>query len=316
MTLQQLEYAVALHKHKNYSRAADTINVSQPALSIQIKKLEEELKLKIFDRTRTAVLPTSEGKVFLERAQLLLTQARQLKDLSIELNEDFVGELKIGVIPTLAPYLLPLFIKNLNEQFPNVKIHIKETLTQDIIRLIKEGQLDAGIISTPIESKIKMEAIPLFYEGFKLFVSTEHRLYKKRKVKVSDIPVKDLWLLSEGNCFRDQVNNICELAKAEGEQNLFFFESNSIEALCRIVEFKGGITFLPELTTLHFSNEHEEMIKDLSGTKRVREVSIVHLPNSIRQQKLLQLANIIQKNIPKNLIKKGNSELIPTNVVL
>jgi LysR family hydrogen peroxide-inducible transcriptional activator len=316
MTLQQLDYALALRRHKNYSRAAEHMGISQPAMSIQIKKLEEETSLKLFDRQRNAVLPTQEGLIFLERAQLLLTQARQLSDLAAELNDDFVGELRIGVIPTLAPYILPLFIKNLNEEFPRLKIHVKEAITEEVIRMIKSGDLDGGIISTPIESQIKMDHVPLFYEGFKLFVSTDHELYHKSKVNVKDIPIKDLWLLSEGNCFRDQVNNICELAKKGDGQNLFFFESNSIEALCRIVEFKGGITFLPELTTLHFGSEHEEMIKDLLGTKRVREISLVSLPNTVRQYKLQQLAKVIQNNIPKNLLNKGKSELIPTNVQL
>ncbi len=316
MTLQQLSYAIALQRYKNYSRAAESMGISQPAMSIQIRKLEEQTSLKLFDRRRNAVIPTQEGLIFLERAQLLLTQARQLQDLVTELNDDFVGELKIGVIPTLAPYLLPLFIKNLNEEFPKLKIHVKEAITEEVIRLIKSGELDGGIISTPIESKISLDTIPLFYEGFKLFVSTDHALYAKRKINVRDIPVKDLWLLSEGNCFRDQVNNICEVARKEESQNLFFFESNSIEALCRIVEFKGGITFLPELTTLHFGSEHEEMIKDLLGPKRVREVSLVYLPNTIRAHKLGQLAKVIQANIPKSLLNKGKSTLIPTNVQL
>lgn len=316
MTLQQLDYALALQRHKNYSRAAEYVGISQPAMSIQIRKLEEETCLKLFDRQRNKVVPTQEGQIFLERAQLLLTQSRQLTELAAELNDNFIGELRIGVIPTLAPYILPLFIKNLNEQFPRLKFHVKEAITEEIIRMIKSGELDGGIISTPIESRISLDHTPLFYEGFKLFVSTDHQLYKKSKINVKDIPVKDLWLLSEGNCFRDQVNNICEIAKKGDGQNLFFFESNSIEALCRIVEFKGGITFLPELTTLHFGSEHEEMIKDLLGIKRVREVSLVYLPNTVRQHKLQQLAEVIQKNIPKNLLKKGNSELIPTNVKL
>ena len=316
MTLQQLSYAIALQRFKNYSRAAESMGISQPAMSIQIRKLEDETNLKLFDRNRNAVIPTQEGKIFLDRAQLLLTQARQLEDLVAELNENFIGELRIGVIPTLAPYLLPLFIKNLNKQFPRLKIHVKETITEEVIRLIKAGELDGGIISTPIESKVHLDSIPLFYEGFKLFVSMDHALYEKRKVNVKDIPIKDLWLLSEGNCFRDQVNNICEISRQEESQNLFFFESNSIEALCRIVEFKGGITFLPELTTLHFSSEHEEMIKDLLGPKRVREISLVHLPNVSRKHKLEQLATVIQENIPKTLLKKGKSALIPTNVTL
>ena len=316
MTLTQIKYALALKKYCNFNRAANSLGISQPALSIQIKRLEEEIDLTIFDRTNKKVTITEKGQLFLDRAQLLVNGARQLKQLAVRLNENLKGEIRVGVIPTLAPYLLPLFINQLNEKYSHLKIHIKEALTEEIIQDIKSGDLDGGIIATPITSKITFSFIPLFYEGFKLFVSTSHELFNQNKVNVKEIPLKDIWLLKEGNCFRDQVNNICEIARDRGGQDLFYFESNSIESLCRIVEFKGGITFLPELTTMHLSTDKEDMIKELKGIRKVREISMIYLPNHIRQNDLTHFAEVIRLNLPKKLLDKGKARTIPTNVVV
>ncbi len=317
MTFQQLEYALALQQTGSYSRAAQKLGISQPAMSVQIKKLESELELTLFDRSQKKVTATNEGQIFLERAQVLITQTRQLKDLAIELNEEYAGEINVGIIPTLAPYLLPLFIRNLNEQFSKLKINVEEAITEEIIQGIKNGKYDGGIISTPIKSKTNLRIHPLFYEGFMLFVSNDHPLNQKEVINVDELPVEDIWLLKEGNCFRDQVDNICEvISRKEDEQNLFYFESNSIESLCRIVEYKGGVTFLPELTTLSISSEREDMIKQLSGPKRVREISLVHLPNNVRRRTLDQLARVITSNVPKHMLDKKNYQPIPTKLEL
>ena len=317
MTLQQLEYALQLQQSSSYSRAAKILGISQPALSIQIKKLEEELELTLFDRSQKKIQPTYEGKTFLERAQLLLTQMQQLKSLAVELADEYSGEVNIGIIPTLAPYLLPLFIKNLNEKFSKLTINVEEAITEEVIQGIKSGKFDGGIISTPIKSKTNLTIIPLFYEGFMLFVSQDHPLYQREKINVSDIPLDDIWLLKEGNCFRDQVDNICEMVQRKEEgHNLFYFESNSIESLCRIVEYKGGVTFLPELTTMSISSEREEMIKELAGPERVREISLVHLPGHVKRRTLEQLSHTIIASLPKSLLEKKDFQAIPTNLEL
>lgn len=317
MNLHQLEYALALQKTRNYSRAASNLGISQPTLSIQIKKLEENLGLTLFHRTPRQVSVTTQGKAFLERAQLVVTQARQLQSFALELQEEVTGDLTIGVIPTLAPYLVPLFINRLNEQFGQLKLHIKEALTEEIVEGIKSGDFDGGIISTPIQSRVQFASMPLFYEGFRLFVSSDHPLYPKDSIDVKSIPLSDIWLLKEGNCFRDQVDNICEIAHQKGgPATLFFFESNSIESLCRIVEYRGGVTFLPELTTLHLSSEREEMIKTLNGPERVREISLIHLPNHSRIHVLDQLAQVIRQSVPKRLLQQNERVMVPINLQL
>lgn len=314
MTLKQLEYALALEKYGSYSRAAKAVGISQPAMSLQIQNLEAIVNVPLFDRSQQPITPTNEGKLFLAKAQVLLTEASQLQDFAIELSEEFNGEVNIGVIPTLAPYLLPLFISEVNRKFPKLKVHIWEALTAEIIEGIKSGELNGGIISTPIHSNSKLTIQPLFYEKFLLFVSDQHELYQQDKIDIFDIPLSDVWLLKEGNCFRDQVNNICEIARAKSLNSLFFYESNSIEALCRVVEYKGGITFLPELTTLHFEKEREHMIKEIKGVKNVREISLIHNPHEVRKKQLDKIMEVLLNNIPKNMLSSKDAKKVPTNV--
>lgn len=293
------------------------MGITQPGISLQIKKLEEDLGLVLFDRSTRAVSPTEAGSLFLEKAQLLLTQAKQLKELGKDLGEEFSGKLNIGIIPTLAPYLLPLFVQQLTDSFPKLKIIVKEVVTEEIIEGIKAGELDFGIISTPIESQVKFQVLPLFYEKFLLFVSSKHKLFDKEVIDIANIPPGDIWLLKEGNCLRNQVDDICNLnADKRNSSTLFYFESNSIESLCRIVEHKGGVTILPELTTISFDSEREAMIKELEGPERVREVSLIHLPNHLRAHFIEEIGEVIKGSVPKNLLEKGARDLVHTNVVV
>lgn len=310
MTLTQLEYIQALAKYGNYSRAARSLGISQPALSLQIKKLEELIGFQIIIRSKKKQSLTEKGQVFLNRSTLLLNEKKQLDSLVAKLRDDDSGIIRIGIIPTLAPYLLPMFINEMNKLHPQIKLHVTEMLTEEIMDHITTGDLDGGIIATPITSHIDLNIEPLFYEQFLLFVSQNHKLFNQKKVDIKDIPVNDIHLLKEGNCFRDQVNNICGIVQNVNMTSSFHFESNSIESLCRIVEFKGGVTFLPELTTMHISNDREDMIKELKGTKKVREISIIHLPNHIYKSKMATLSSVIKSSLPKHLLKKGKGESI------
>ncbi len=315
MTLQQLEYALSLRKLKSYSRTAAAMGISQPGISLQIKKLEEDLGLTLFDRSTRSIKPTEAGEIFLEKSELLLTQARQVRELGKELGEEFSGKFSIGIIPTLAPYLLPLFVQQLNETFPKLHITVKEVVTEEIIDGIKSGLLDFGIISTPIESRVRFRVDPLFYEKFLLFVSNKHPFFEKEKIKVEDIPTGDIWLLKEGNCLRNQVDNICNLSRRSSSSSpLFYFESNSIESLCRVIEHKGGITVLPELTTIFFDDERDSMVKEIEGPKRVREVSLIYLPNHLRAHFISEIGEVIKGSVPRRLLEKGNISPIHTNV--
>ena len=315
MTFQQLEYALALKRSGNFGRAAKSVGISQPAMSIQIRNLEQYIGLTLFDRSQKKVRITQEGEVFLDRAELLITQTRQLKDLASQLGEGYYGKINIGIIPTLAPYLLPLFMEKLNKQFPKLTIFAEEAVTEEIIHGVKSGIFDVGIISTPIESDVLFTFQPLFYERFLLFVSNKHPLFPKPKIDIEEVPKQDILLLREGNCLRNQVDNICDLkTQNEPSSTLFYFESTSIESLCRIVEYKGGITVLPELTTLYFDSERETMIKELTGPKRVREISLVHLPKHVKVNTIDKIGQLIKESVPKKLLKKGNFDPVHTNL--
>lgn len=316
MTKSQLDYALALQKYNNYSKAAKQLGITQPALSLQIKKLESSLGIYLFDRSKKPLAVTFEGQKFLEKTQEVVNQFTQLESFAQSLKEDFAGEIVVGIIPTLAPYLVPLFINEINEKYPLLKITIKETITEQIIEGVTNGDIQLGIVATPISTSRKFDIQPLFYESFQLFISDNHLLSKENLIDIDSISFEDLWLLKEGNCFRDQVNNICGFSKKSSSSQMFTYESNSIEALCRIVEYQGGITFLPELSTIHLSEERYDMIKEIKGHKRVREISLLSIPNETRVRFIEKIKESIQGNIPSSMLSNDNQEVIDTGVVV
>jgi LysR family transcriptional regulator, hydrogen peroxide-inducible genes activator len=314
MTISQIQYAIALLKHKSYHKAADELNISQPALSMQIQKFEQELGFQLFDRSQRNLSITPRGRTFLDRAIMLNTDFLQLKKLSESLIEEPQGELRIGIIPTLAPYLLPFIMDDLSEKYDQLQIHITEALTDEILEGIKYGRLDAGVISTPLTSITEFEFIPLFYEGFKLYVSPLHRLFEFDEIPIVDIDIKDIWLLKEGNCFRNQVINMCDIPIKNSITSFLHFESASIESLCRIVEKKDVMTIIPELSTLHVSAEKEHYIKEIKNTKHVREISLVHLPNAVYKSDIDIFGQLITSNIPKKMLSLGDAVALPITI--
>lgn len=310
MNKVQLDYALKLQKVGNYSRAAKQLGISQPALSLQIKNLENELGIYLFDRTKKPIGVTYEGKRFLEKAEQLLSQFIQLESFAQGLKNDYAGEITVGIIPTLSPYMVPLFIGELRKNFPQMIINIKEMLTEKIIENLRSNTIQLGIAATPIETTTKFELKPIMYEEFMVFISDEHDLSSHDNIQIEDLQHRDIWLLKEGNCFRDQVNNICGFNRKYGSENKFSYESNSIEALCRIVENQGGITFIPELSTMHLPEHKLDMIKKIKGKKRVREISMITIPNQTKIRFVNKIFETIQKNIPKSMLYKSDSKIV------
>lgn len=313
MTLKQLKYALALGRIGSYIGVAKSMGVSQPAISLQIQALEEELGIILFDRSTKNVEPTLHGIAFLEKAQLLVTESMQLEDFAIQLSEEVQGEVCLGIIPSLSPFLVPLFIDELNKKYPKIKLKVQEAITEDILRGIKNGTFHGGIISTPIVLKSNLVLAPLFYERFYLYVSDKHDLYSLNEIDISTLDYSDVWLLKEGNCFMDQVTNICNIQSNQNEN--FVYESNNIDALRRIVEYKGGITFLPELSTLMIPSEQEEMIKEIKGKKKVREVTMVSLKTEVRRNLLNVISQVIKDSVPSQMLSGEDKEIVKTNFV-
>ncbi len=313
MTITQLIYALQLKKDRNFKRAADHIGISQPALSIQVQKLEEEIGLKLFDRSSSPLSLTRDGELFLIRAQEVVNNAKALRNFVDELHDDYNGELTIGVIPTLAPFLIPLFSQSLQDNFPDLRLEFKEQITEEVVKNVRNGDLDVGLISTPI-GVYGIQSIPLFYERFYVYTSRDERA-GSHEIRVEDIRHDDLWLLDEGNCFRDQINNFCDL-KSVRKDKKFIYHSNSIDALIRIVDTRGGMTILPELTTMSLSGEQEENLKIIKGKPKAREIGMIFRTNQDKGRYIQILEEHIKSNIPGHMLSGSNYEILDPEIAM
>lgn len=308
MQLNQLDYLKALYQAGSFSLAAQKLEITQPALSLQVQKLEEEIGFRLIDRSKRPLQFTREGEIFFQKSLEILQLVEQLMSVSIEMSEEISGKLVIGMIPTLAPYLVPLFIRELYAGFPNLQVDITELKTEDIIARLKLGKLDCGILSTPVSAGgLQFEA--LFYERFFVYVSESHRLFQNQEISLHEIPEDEMWYLEEGNCFQNQVDTICRIKTQKPGQNLVY-RSSSIESLRRIVEQKNGLTFIPELATINIPAEQEDLVKTIAGEQPVREISVVTLKNSAKERQIAALTGIIQKSIPKRMLLKPVAEVI------
>lgn len=313
MNFTQLEYLKALVQHGSFSLAAEKLKITQPALSLQIAKLEEELEFRLLDRRKRPLQLTPEGETFYEKSIEILKLMNELKQVSFEMGSEVKGYLKVGIIPTLAPYLVSLFTENLNTNFPNLHLEISELKTEEIIRQIKMGSLDCGILSTPVIA-VGVIFERLFYERFFAYVSEKHSNFREKTLDINRISEEDIWYLEEGNCFQNQVNSICKInLQKEKSQNLVY-RSNSIESLRRIVENKQGITFIPELATINIPSEQEELVKPLSGQVPVREISLVSTRNNPKERQIAALKEIIVESVPKRMRQKPKGAVIDTNI--
>ncbi len=313
MTLTQIEYVLAIAEHGSFVEAARKRYVTQPALTTQVKNLEEELGVMIFDRTKKPIIPTTIGKQIIEQAKEVANQSRKLHDLVGEYQRVEKGDLSIGIIPTISPYLVPLFINNFSENNKDISVSVSEEITEQIIHKLKNGQLDVGIIATPIESTGIIN-VPLYYEKFYAYVSRSNSNYPKPDINIGELNINDIWLLKEGNCFRDQVMNICNQSKKEAFKENFRFESHSIESLKRVVEAKNGMTLIPELSLATISSKNMDMVKDLTGTIPIREISLVVTRQFLKRRLIDRLMYSIQECLPEELKTDHGNKVVNTSV--
>ena len=308
MTLTQLNYIVALDNHRHFSDAANACFVTQPSLSMQVQKLEDELGVLIFNR-KNGVVPTQIGAQIIMQAKRILAETAGMNDIVQHFNNENAGTIKIGIIQTLAPYLLPLFLHKFIKKYPDIKITISELTTEKIIQRLKTGDLDAGIMATPLLDADIAEDI-LFYEEFVAYVSPNDTLYNKKYILPADIDVNKLWLLEEGHCLRSQVINLCELQKSAAQEKHFDYETGSIETLKRFVEQNQGITLLPELATLDLSRNKKAMLRRFKAPAPVREVSIVTTHNPAKKRLLEMLKSKILENLPQEILKQRDKTVV------
>ena len=309
MTFIQLEYIVALDGLRHFTMAADHCHVTQPTLSMQIQKLEEELGITIFDRSKQPVVPTATGAEIIAQARHILAQRDALRELIEYKGGPLTGGVHIGIIPTLAPYLLPLFIQQFAQQHAKVKLVISEITTDNIIHSLKEGAIDAGILVTPLQQKGIKEYV-LFYEEMLAYVSKKNALYQKHYVLAQDIDPDKLWLLEEGHCFRSQIENLCELRKQSRAGSHFDYETGSIETLRRMVDLNDGITIMPELATIGMPAKQLQFIRRFKSPVPVREVSLVVQRDFVKKRLVDALRESVIRSVPEKIRKNKGSNII------
>jgi LysR family hydrogen peroxide-inducible transcriptional activator len=297
MTLQQLEYILALDTYRHYVTAAEKCFVTQPTITIQVKKLEDEIGVQIFDRSKTPLEPTPLGEIILSKARSIIQEVQQLKEIVNHERENIAGEFKIGIISTISPYIIPRFIGSFMKEYPDTQLDINEMQTEEIIKALDKGQIDVGILVTPLDEHFLRE-IPLYNEPFVYYGSTELPLKSNTSITAGDIEhLEGLWLLNSGHCFRNQVLNICNSPKSK--KNIEF-QSGSIETLKRMVDNYGGFTLIPEMG---LSELDGAKVIHFTEPKPIREVSIV-VHKSFAKENLLQvLRKEILKIVPSNFKK-------------
>lgn len=310
MTFTQLEYVLAVFRHRHFAAAAADCFVTQPTLSMQIHKLEVDLGIKIFDRSKQPVIPTELGMEFINHALRIMEERDGLIEMVNHRKGIVAGELKIGIIPTLAPYLLPLFVKEFTNKYPEVRLVVNEMMTDIIVQRLREGKIDAGILVTPLMEQGIREDL-LFYEELVVYVSKNNQAYEKQYVLAKDIDPNKLWLLEEGHCFRSQIMNLCELQKASKLGHHFEYEAGSIETLRRMVEINDGITILPELSTIELPARQQQMIRQFRKPVPMRQVSLVVHRDFIKKKLLDILKREIIAAVPEKVKKNSARNVVP-----
>ncbi len=302
MTLTQLEYIIAVHTLKHFGRAAAHCHVTQPSLSMQVQKLEQDLGMQIFVRSNPVTV-TETGQMIVEQARKIVAEAEALKQLVDHEKGVVGGSLKIGIIPTLAPYLLPQFIQAFTKAHPLVRLGIYELTTGSIVQRLKNGSLDAGIMATPLNIPELKEEF-LFYVEFVAYVSPKEKIFKKKYLLPEDMDVDNMWLLEEGHCLRNQVMNLCAQQKHSSAERHADYAAGSIETLKRFVNKNGGITLLPELATLDLSNSRKSMLRYFKRPAPVREISLLSLKTFTKTRLLAMLKETIMDNLPVQIRKE------------
>ncbi|WP_020528405.1 hydrogen peroxide-inducible genes activator [Flexithrix dorotheae] len=309
VTLIQLEYVIAVDTYRHFATAAQKCFVTQPTLSMQIKKLEEQLGVIIFDRSRHPVIPTDIGSKVIDQARLILRDTEKINEIINSFQEKITGELKIGIIPTLAPYLLPKFIGNVVRKYPGINIQIEEIITEDIVKKLKTDLLDVGILVTPLKDADITES-PLFYEEIKIYANQDHGFSQNDGINLNEIASPDLWMLHEGHCFRSQVINLCSNINSTENNLPFQYESGSLETLKKMVDTEGGFTLLPELAFNGQNDNIYSRIKHFKNFKPLREVSLVTVRNYAKSNILNILSDEISKVLPKEMYDKKRGIVI------
>lgn len=304
MTLQQMEYIVALNKHRHFVLAAEACGVTQPTLSAMIQKLEEELQVKIFNRDRNNISPTSVGAKIIKQAQVALNEARRVKEVVADEAETMSGSVRIGVLPTIAPYVVPDFIYHFREAYPQVDLFVDEKASKSLLQDLRYGNLDMALTTTPIDMEGLLE-VTVYVERFVAYFS--NLCSKAQELMLSgELPVEHMWILKEGHCAANGAQSFCK----NKEKGNHIYEAGSIETLVRIVDRNGGYTVVPELH-LNFLTEqqrqHTAIIRNDPLAKRF--VSLVVREDFVRERMLNAVLEVLKQIIPQHMLQSRMNRL-------
>lgn len=304
MTLQQMEYIVALNKHRHFVLAAEACGVTQPTLSAMIQKLEEELQVKIFNRDRNNISPTSVGAKIIKQAQVALNETRRVKEVVADEAETMSGSVRIGVLPTIAPYVVPDFIYHFREAYPQVDLFVDEKASKSLLQDLRYGNLDMALTTTPIDMEGLLE-VTVYVERFVAYFS--NLCSKAQELMLSgELPAEHMWILKEGHCAANGAQSFCK----NKEKGNHIYEAGSIETLVRIVDRNGGYTVVPELH-LNFLTEqqrqHTAIIRNDPLAKRF--VSLVVREDFVRERMLNAVLEVLKQIIPQHMLQSRMNRL-------
>jgi len=310
MTITQLKYVLAVAEKQNFTKAAEKTFVTQPTLSMQIQKLEEELEILIFDRSKKPIELTTVGRKIVNQARNIVNESERMQDV-VDQEKGFIGgEFHLGIIPTVMPTLLPMFLKNFTNKHPKVQLKIEELTTNEIISKLNDGHLDAAIAATPLYNE-KIKERVLYFEPFVGYIPESHRLSSKKQIESSDLEIDDILLLEDGHCFRDGVINLCKSSKL-GTDDRFQLESGSFETLIKLSNEGMGMTLLPYLHTMDISEKQTKNLRHFKAPAPAREVSVIYSSSELKMQIINALYDVIS-GVIRGAIAFQDVEIISPN---
>ena len=291
MTITQLKYVLAVAKYQNFTIASEHCFVTQPTLSMQIQKLEDQLDIKIFNRSKKPIQLTEIGEKIVEQAKIIVDESNRISDIVDQQKGYIGGEFKLGIIPTIMPTLLPMFLKTFIRKYPRVNLIIEELTTDDIIKKLNDGHIDAAIAATPLENESIKERV-IYYEPFVGFVPENHRMYNDEKLNPEDLELDDILLLEDGHCFKESVLNLCRAFKNDTTAQ-FHLESGSFNTLIKLSKEGLGMTLLPYLQTLDLNEKDRKYLREFNLPAPAREVSLIYHKSQLKIQLVEALKNVI-----------------------
>lgn len=301
MNLRDLNYIIAVAETRHFGKAAERCFVSQPTLSGQIKKLEDELGVAIFERTNRSVEITPVGQSILEHARLMMEQADVITQLAQAYKDPFAGSLRVGAIPTLSPYLMPLILIPLKKQYPQMKLVLSEEMTDILLKRLHNHEIDAALLATPVDEE-EFNVLPLFDEPFWIAYPSKHPFYNKDKISRKDLDNADLLLLSEGHCLAKQTMDICHLKERKEQGEMADLRASSLETLLQLVGAGFGTTLVPALAMRgSWTSGSGIVAHKLEFKDAKRQISLVFRKSYPRKQALEAFATIIMENLPNTV---------------